>query len=573
MRGSRQLLFTALAILLASPVFAKPAKQVESALAKLEYGTILFDFYRKDYFSALVTYESVSEKSNPLALSENGRILNGGMLLSYGIPKASEPIFEELLTVTESELTRNAAWYYLAKLFYNKYDNSNALNAIEQVNGEIPRDIHIDYHYLATLVQSDGSHLRNNLKSIEKIKKDLPQYPYFLFNTAISQLKIGEQESAILNLEKVTGYSGLGEEYAVLADRAKHGLSIIAADNNEIQQAWDILKSVRTTGLYSNRALLSYAWAAIKLKAFNAAIPALQILDTRSIAAPEVQEAKVLLAHLYEQDKLQRKALKQNIVAEKAFQEGLNKLDEARKIIAKQDVPREFIKNLETLVRETDWYASQPDVDYNNLTPFLIDLLASNGFQETLKELADLYAIEDNLVHWQLQADQHLLVLRESESKSYTDKTRELIEYSEQLKEKLQIQQEEFKLVSLSLEVKEQERFSTLFNSVSTEISLLDNTIKSIKKIQQPYTPPLYLADDINLKHERIAQSLKSTRLLIVKLEDIMRRMVNLELDKHKSRMQYYAAQSRLAKARLYDATLTTLEDARDKVQSANEEQ
>ncbi len=558
-------------LLIAAPIYAIPTSKVENARATLDYGTVLFDFYRKDYFTALVNYASVEEKENSLAISENGRVLYGGMLLSYGVPKASKPIFEDLLDVTESELTRNAAWYYLAKLFYNKYDHKSALESIKKVKGRIPENINIEYHYLATLVHTDEKQLELNLKNLEKLKTDLPQYPYFLFNTAIAQLRGENIDLAIQNLEKVTEYAAIDEEYAVLSDRAKHGLSLIASQREDTAGAWEVLKGVRTSGLYSNRALLSYAWAAIKLKEFQAAVPALEILDSRSIAAPEVQEAKVLLAHLYEQDKLQRKALKQNIIAEKAFKEGLIKLDVARELIARQDIPREFIKNLETLVRETDWYASHPDVDYNNLTPFLIDLLASNSFQETLKELADLYSIEDNLLQWQRQSDQHLLILRESEKKSYTEQTKELIEKSNALKTRLKLQKDEFKLLSLSLEEADQDRFSTLFETTNLEIEKLENTIKSINTITTPYAPPLHFTDDLNQGHKRISSSLTKTKNLISKLETIMRKLVHQELDKHESRMQYYAAQSRLAKARLYDATLTTLDNARDRVQKPKE--
>ena len=51
----------------------------------------------------------------------------------------------------------------------------------------------------------------------------------------------------------------------------------------------------------------------------------------------------------------------------------------------------------------------------------------------------------------------------------------------------------------------------------------------------------------------------------------VIRKLVNIELDKHESRIRYYWAQSRLAKARLYDATLTTLDKAQERVQSVRE--
>jgi hypothetical protein len=69
-------------------------------------------------------------------------------------------------------------------------------------------------------------------------------------------------------------------------------------------------------------------------------------------------------------------------------------------------------------------------------------------------------------------------------------------------------------------------------------------------------------------KHEEIKSKLKETEKYIVGFEKIMRGLVRVELNKHEERMQYYSAQSRLAKARLYDMTLLSLEKEESATQS-----
>ena len=171
--------------------------------------------------------------------------------------------------------------------------------------------------------------------------------------------------------------------------------------------------------MYSNRALLAYAWSAINAKKYNDAIPALKALNQRSIAIPEVQETKVLLAHLYEQQGASKKALQSNILAEKEFKSGIEQVQAARKIIDGLNVPREFINNLEAIMAKSDWYASNPSVDYQKLTPFLIDLMSSNAFNEVLKELADLYAIRDNINYWLGRTVEHRIVLANASQKQF----------------------------------------------------------------------------------------------------------------------------------------------------------
>lgn len=538
----------------------------------LEQGTILYQFFQKDYFEALVEDAYQASKNNPLVVNEEGTLLKGGMMLSYGVPNEADKIFSQLLDHSESEITKNSAWYYLAKLFYTKFDHDRARKALGHIEGKISSDIHIDYHYLATLIKNDGAHLEETRRHGESIKRDLPQYPYFLFNFAISQLRAGHESEAIKQLSLVVDYSFLGEEYEVLADRAKHALALIASQKGDFLKAWTYLNDVRTTGLYSNRALLSYAWSAINLKNYTAAVPALDILDKRSIAIPEVQESKVLLAHLYEQDGLKRKALKQHILAEKAFAEGLSMLAQARQIILHQDVPREFISNLETVVRDTDWYGARPDVDYTKLTPFLIDLLSSNSFQETLRELADLYAISDNLNYWLLQFKEHRIILKETKKKQFTSDTRQYIERGYELADQLDIKKSEFKLLTLTLDEKDRSRFKSIIDNTEKELELTKRNIKSLQSIKKPYIAPTHLQKDINLKEIEVNRRLKQAHDYIAKLEKVIRALVSLELDKHESRMSYYGAQSRLAKARLYDATLTTLEQAQQRVKSTRDE-
>lgn len=560
--------FLAFCVLLSNPAFSKAKSR-----ADLEYGTVLFDFYQQDYFNALIEDEYNRANNNNQALSSEGRVLRGGMMLSYGIPDQAYAIFTEILDKEESETVKNRAWYYLAKLYYNKSETQNAMAALSKVKGVIPKDIHLLYHYLASLIRINANHLGQAQQSVDKVAKDTPYYPYLLFNMAIGHLRAGKLDAAVTSLEGVTKYTGQSEELSVLADRAKHGLSQLAIQTGHYPQAWNYLTGIRTTGLYSNRALLTYAWASIKLKRFNDAIPALEILNSRSIAIPEVQEAKVLLSHLYEQEGSPRKALKANLLAEKEFKKGVDQVNEARRIIALRDVPREFISNLEAIVNDSDWYGSQPSVNYQSLTPFLIDLMASNAFNETLKELADLYAIHDNLSYWSEQASQHLLILESASRKSFGDSLKDSFSKSIEIRNQMQEQNQELRLYTLTLDVDDQERFKTLQASMTKELDLLDDKITQLKSVKAPYEPPKNMPAVVAQKHQQIQKQLKRTEQHIAVLEPIMRELVNAELDKHEERMRYYWAQSRLAKARLYDSTLLELEKLKSERQQLESEE
>ncbi len=545
---------------LSVPVTARPFDTHIKSRSELEFGVVLFDYFQQDYFAALVEYDYAAELGNSDALTAKGRMLEGGMMVSYGMPDAAEKRLQSSLNIPMEDGTRNRIWYFLAKLYYNKSEQEKAYNALDKIAGEVDKDLHFDYHYLATLIRNDGSHLDSEKSAIAALSKDNPAYPYLLFNFAISHLSSGHLTEAVTNLEEVADYTGLNEEMLVLADRAKHGLAQLALQTGHVGQAWFYLRNIRTSGLYSNRALLSYAWAAIKLQHYNEAIPALEILNSRSIAIPEVQEAKVLLAHLYEQQGAPRLALKSNLLAEKEFRSGLKLVGEARKAIDLLDVPREFIANLEAIKDEEDWYGTRPSVDYKKLTPFLIDLMASNEFNETLRELADLYALEDNLRYWKSQAEQHLLILEAASNRSMSDQVKDTLARKKALSDKFLEDSGDLRLYTLTLDEKEQVRMDALLQSTESELELLEEKARVLSGVEFAYKHPKNYLADVKAKHKDVELRLKQTGHYIEKLEPVMRRIVNAELDKHEDRMGYYLAQSRLAKARLYDNTLLNLE-------------
>ena len=531
-------------------------------LRDLKFGTILFDYYQQNYFNSLIGYEVAKARGELQNQKNEARLLQGGMTLSYGLPQQAEAIFLELLEQQVSKPDQNKAWFYLAKLYYQKGETDKAAATLSQVNGEIPDEIVREYNYLATLINIKNDHLEVAGNSIDMIAKGSVYEPYLRFNLAASQLVAGNLSDSESNFKRVIRYadSHNDEEFVVLADRAKQALAHVDINQGDLLAAWQDLQNVRTTGLYSNRALLSYGWTAIKLERYTQAIPALKALDRRSISIAEVQEAKVLLAHLYEQQGAHRTALKQYLLAEKAFAQGVDAIAGARRVIAGQRIPQEFVRNLEAMMDETDWYGSEPSLDYNKLTPFLIELMSSNPFHIVIKELRDLYALQDNLSYWRRQANEHQLIIRHRQQGWSSESLAKFVSRHQQRKDQMEIMVSELELHSVALNVEEQQRFEPMLEAVRDDFDQMEKMLKKIKRIEKPYRESEEKLAWMAELHNRIDIKLARVNGLIKKLENVMRKVVNAELDKHEERMKYYWAQARLGKARLYDRTLMNLE-------------
>jgi len=568
MRNTTQLLITLVLVFFG---FEKVTASENESLRDLKYGTILFDYYQQNYFSALIGHEVASSRKELTHQINEAKLLQGGMTLSYGLPDEAEKIFQQLLVNKDdanndsgiSDEVKNKAWFYLAKMYYHKGEDNKAAATLARIQGDIPDEIHKEFNYLATLINIRNTHLDSVEQALGGVMQGSIYEPYLIFNLAASFLARGDKDNARTNFARVIVYGQAHpqDEYLVLADRAKQALAHIEVEDGDLLGAWLHLQNVRTTGLYSNRALLSYGWTAIKLERYDVAIPALRALDQRSISIAEVQEAKVLLAHLYEQQGAPRTALKQYLLAERAFAEGIKSIESARRIIDGQKIPEEFVINLDAMMDETDWYGSEPSLDYNKLTPFLIELMSSNAFHTVLKELRDLYALRENLDYWARQAQEHRLIIDHRQQGWSSDGLKKFIADTENQKTQMEIQISELGLHAKTLSVKEQYRFAPLLDSMAVDFEFLEKNLNKVKKIEKPYQE-----SEKNLRwmaqlHERIQQQLVNTDKMIKKLESIMRIVVNAELDKHEERMKYYWAQARLGKARLYDKTLNTLEE------------
>ena len=552
-----------------SAVHANSDEEVK--LRDLKYGTILFDYYQQNYFASLIGYEVANSRGELNHQIDEARLLHGGMTLSYGLPDEAESIFQQLLNAKDKKETseeineevRNKAWFYLAKMYYQKGEANKAGETLNYISGDIPQDIHNEYNYLATLINIRNKNLTSAEEALNSVMKGSVFEPYLIFNLASSQLKNGDTPNSEVNFQKVIDYgtNHPEEEFQVLADRAKQALAHIDIEQEDLLAAWLHLQFVRTTGLYSNRALLSYGWSAIKLERYDIAIPALRALDRRSISIAEVQEAKVLLGHLYEQQKAPRTALKQYLLAEKSFASGIESIESARRVIAGQRIPEEFVINLDAMMDETDWYGSQPSLDYNKLTPFLIDLMSSNSFHVVLKELRDLYALRENLNYWSRQAQEHQLIIRHRRQGWSSERLGSFIDDSRIQKDAMEVEISELALHAKTLSVKEQDRFAPLLDSTKDDFKFLETNFTKIEKIKKPYKESEKTLLWMAKLHERIHQQLIQTDNMIKKLESVMRIVVNAELDKHEERMRYYWAQARLGKARLYDQTLNSIEE------------
>src|SRR3990167_6613798 len=100
----------------------------------LDYGQALYEFHQADYFAALTTLNVAKERGGIKRHGDHPALIEGSLLLSYGMVHEAKTIFEKVLTEDIPQETRNQAWFYLGKVFYLEASDEAAREALKRVS-------------------------------------------------------------------------------------------------------------------------------------------------------------------------------------------------------------------------------------------------------------------------------------------------------------------------------------------------------------------------------------------------------------------------------------------------------
>src|SRR5579871_6823269 len=125
MSGRRVQLVLALALLALglAPAQARksnPDKLPSLKVQDLHYGEVLYQFYCGQEFQALTELEAFSQWQRMPHHAADADLLAGGLYLELGMHNEAGVRFERLLSNDVPVGVRNHAWFYLAKIWYER---------------------------------------------------------------------------------------------------------------------------------------------------------------------------------------------------------------------------------------------------------------------------------------------------------------------------------------------------------------------------------------------------------------------------------------------------------------------
>jgi hypothetical protein len=393
-----------LAVLAAAAVTpAQAARRPRDQLATvrvqdLYYGDVLFYFYQGQELEALTRLEAYTHWQRMPHNAGDADLLAGGLYLSLGMHNEAGRRFEQLLTDKIPPLLRNRAWYYLARIWYDRGYYDRAELALGRIQGTLPTEQEAERMHLLINVLM---HLQRYDEVIARSQswRGAPDWmAYTRFNLGVALVRAGRLADADPMLTAVGTLNTRNDELLNLRDKANLALGFAYLQAGQNALALKPLERIRLDGPYSSRALLGDGWAHAQLGDYRAALRPWLALHDRSLLDAAVQESFLAVPFAYSKLDANGQAADSYEGALKSFASESEALDTAIEHIQSGHILDELLGEDKNGRHGWFWQLqAPPDVPESR---YLYAILADNDFQEGLKNYRDLAFMRTSLESW-----------------------------------------------------------------------------------------------------------------------------------------------------------------------------
>jgi tetratricopeptide (TPR) repeat protein len=365
----------------------------------LHYGDVLFYFYQDDYFDSITRLLAAQQLERLPNTRGEAQLLLGGLYLSLGEHVEAGKIFETLLgTANVSENVRNKAWFYLGKVWYQRGYLAESEAALRKVSDKIQPRISAERYMLLAQLMLRQDRYDDAIASLTAWHGPPDWTAYAQFNLGVALVRKGRLSDAITYLDQVGRMETSSEELLALRDKANLALGFAFMQAERPADARPILERVRLDGPYSSKALLGVGWADSSLGQFKRALVPWLALRKRSLLDSAVQESYLTVPYAYNQLGATGQAADFYNSAIESFDAESKRIDDSIDQIHSGSLLDRLLNNDKK--DSLTWYWQLKTLPDAPESRYLYQLLASNEFQEGLKNYRELNFMSRNLDAW-----------------------------------------------------------------------------------------------------------------------------------------------------------------------------
>ncbi len=393
-------------LLLALPLTDADAKNIKpdpnglppQDVKDLHYGDVLFYFFQDDYFDSITRLLAARQLERIPHTQGEAELLLGGLYLSLGEHVEAGRIFEALLNQNTSEAVRNKAWFYLGKVWYQRGYLGESERALRQVSDKIDPRISAERYMLLAQLMMRQNRYDDAITALRSWHGAPDWTAYAQFNLGVALVRRDRLADAIPYLDRVGRIETRSEELLSLKDKANLALGFALLQAQRAAEAKPILQRVRLEGPYSSKALLGVGWADAGVGEFKRALVPWLTLRKRNLLDSAVQESFLTVPYAYNQLSATGQAAEYYNSAIESFDAEMKRIDDSIEQIRGGHLLDRLLDDdkKDTLT----WYWQLTTLPNAPESRYLYQLLASNEFQEGLKNYRELNYMSRNLDNW-----------------------------------------------------------------------------------------------------------------------------------------------------------------------------
>jgi tetratricopeptide (TPR) repeat protein len=364
----------------------------------LHYGDVLFYFFQDDFFDSITRLLAAQQLDRLPNTQGEAELLLGGLYLSLGEHVEAGNIFEKLLNANATEAVRNKAWFYLGKVWYQRGYLQESEHALRQVSDKIQPRISAERYMLLAQLMLRENRYDDAIAALSAWHGPPDWTAYAQFNLGVALVRKGRLPDAIPHLDQVGRMDTSSEELLALKDKANLALGFALLQAQRAADALPILERVRLEGPYSSKALLGVGWADSALGEFKRALVPWLALRKRNLLDSAVQESYLTVPYAYNQLGASGQAAEFYNSAIDSFDTEMKRIDDSIAQIRSGNLLDRLLNDDKKATLTWYWQLKTlPDAPESR---YLYQLLASNEFQEGLKNYRELNFMSRNLDSW-----------------------------------------------------------------------------------------------------------------------------------------------------------------------------
>lgn len=327
----------------------------------------------------------------------------GDFELYYRMHHRAGRAIKAVLEGAVDEDVRNEAAFRLARIHFQKDQASDALLALDRIDGKVPEQIVEDVQFLRANVYMALGRPGEAAGVLKRLQGAESLTGFAEYNLGIALLQEERKHEAIQQLDRAGQLSVTEPGALAIRDKSNMLLGKLMLESNDFTRAQGFFDRVRLDGPFSNQALLSAGWSHVNVQNFDRALVPWGLLARREVTDSAVQEAMLALPYAYSKLNVHGRAAVLYGDALKSFGEELQKVDASIKSIREGKFLKALVRG--EIQRDKRWVIQLRTLPDAPETFYLMQLMASHDFQTALQNYLDLEELRAKTEGWQKSLD------------------------------------------------------------------------------------------------------------------------------------------------------------------------